>query len=76
MQHPFVQDLSEKTLEELQTTIASLTTKLTFAYRTHNGPLIHQLNMILESYRYACSNKIDQMLDKQKVSTKISVEKK
>lgn len=75
MQHPFINNLSEKTLEELQTTITNLMDKLTFAYRTGNGPLIHQLNMALESYKHAYSQKMDDMMNKQKINTKISIEK-
>lgn len=75
MQHPFINNLSEKTLEELQTTITGLMDKLTFAYRTGNGPLIHQLNMALESYKSAYSQKMDEMMNKQKINTKISIEK-
>ena len=66
--------MSEKTLEELQTTITGLMDKLTFAYRTGNGPLIHQLNMALESYKSAYSQKMDAMMNKQKINTKISIE--
>lgn len=66
--------MSDKTLEELQTTITGLMDKLTFAYRTGNGPLIHQLNMALESYKSAYSQKMDDMMNKQKINTKISIE--
>jgi hypothetical protein len=75
MKHPFINDLSDKTLDELQTTISGLMTKLTFAYRTGNGALIHQLNMAVESYREAYSKKMDDMMGKQKINTKISIEK-
>lgn len=75
MKHPFINDLSEKTLEELQTVITGLMNKITFAYRTGNGPLIHQLNMALESYKEAYSKKMDDMMSKQKINAKISIEK-
>lgn len=75
MQHPFINNLSEKTLEELQNTISSLTGKLTFAYRTGNGPLIHQLHMAIESYKAEYMKKMDEMVSKQKIQTKISIEK-
>jgi hypothetical protein len=75
MKHPFINDLSDKTLDELQTTISGLMTKLTFAYRTGNGALIHQLNMAVERYREAYSKKMDDMMGKQKINTKISIEK-
>lgn len=75
MKHPFINDLSDKTLDELQSTISGLMTKLTFAYRTGNAPLIHQLNMAVESYREAYAKKMDDMMGKQKINTKISIEK-
>jgi len=75
MKHPFINDLSDKTLDELQTTISGLTNKLTFAYRTGNSALIHQLNMAIESYRDAYAKKMDEMMGKQKINTKISIEK-
>lgn len=76
MEHPFIHDLDNKTLEELQTTISSLTTKLTFAYRSGNGPLIHQLNMAINSYRSAYAKKMDELVAKQKIQTQIKVENK
>ena len=51
MEHPFINDLSGKSLEEIQETISDLTNKLTFAYRTQNGPLVNQLQMVIESYK-------------------------
>ena len=75
MQHPFINNLSDKTLEELQTAISGLTSKLTFAYRMGNGPLINQLNMAIESYKAAYAKKMDEMMGKQKINTKISIEK-
>lgn len=76
MEHPFINNLSEKNLDELQTAISTLTSKLNFAYRSGNGPLIHQLNMALESYRNAYSKKMDELISKQKIQTQIKVENK
>ena len=73
MEHPFITDLSDKSLEDLQTTISTLTSKLTFAYRTQNGPLISQINMVLESYRNAYQKKMDVMMGKQNVSGQIKI---
>jgi len=75
MKHPFINDLSDKSLDDLQNVISGLMTKLTFAHRTGNAPLIHQLNMAIESYKDAYSKKMDEMMGKQKISTKISIEK-
>lgn len=75
MEHPFINNLEDKSLEELQEAISSLTTKLTFAYRTGNRPLIHQLQMALESYKVQQSKKMDAIFAKQKINTTINVEK-
>lgn len=75
MQHPFIGDLSDKSLEEIQASISSLMTKLTFAYRTGNQPLINQLLMVLESYKTEQNKKFDEMMKKQNIQTKINIEK-
>lgn len=73
MQHPFITDLSTKTLEELQTTLTGLNSKLTFAYRMGNSQMIHQLNMAIESYRAAYNKKMDELISNQKINTKIDI---
>lgn len=75
MEHPFIHDLSEKTLEELQTAISSLTSKLNFAYRTGNSPLISQINMALESYRAAYQKKMDDLIKKQNITSQVKIVK-
>jgi len=74
MEHPFISDLSDKTLEELQETLSDLTTKLTFAYRTQNQPLVHQLQMVIESYKNEQNRKLDTLFKKQNIDTTINVE--
>lgn len=76
MEHPFINDLGDKTLEELQTAISGLTNKLNFAYRVGNGPLIQQINMALESYRNAYSKKMDELVKKQNIQAQINIQKK
>jgi len=75
MEHPFINDLSGKTLEELQKTISDLTSKLNFAYRTGNQPLINQLLMVMESYKKEQYKKVDELLKKQNIQTKINIKK-
>jgi hypothetical protein len=75
MEHPFILNLSDKTVEELQNTISSLTNKLTFAYRTGNQPLVNQLNMALASYKKEYSKKIDDMVKKKDLENKINIQK-
>lgn len=75
MEHPFINDLCDKTLEELQSAISSLTSKLNFAYRTGNGALISQINMALESYRNAYQKKMDDLIKKQNITTQVKIVK-
>ena len=75
MQHPFINDLSEKSLEDLQTTISELTKKYTFAARTGNGALMHQLNMAMDSYRIEYNKKMDELIKKQNINSTVSIEK-
>lgn len=76
MEHPFLtsKDLEDKTIEELQDSISNIMNKLTFAYRTGNGPLIHQLQMVLESHRTQYFNKMDEVFAKQKLNNQINVQ--
>ena len=76
MEHPFLAstDLEDKTMEELQDSIDNIMNKLTFAYRTGNGPLIHQLQMVLESYRTQYFKKMDEVFAKQKLNNQINVQ--
>jgi hypothetical protein len=76
MEHPFLssKDLEDKTLEEIQDGMSSIMDKLTFAYRTQNGPLIHQLQMVLESHRTQYFRKMDEIFDKQKLNNQINIQ--
>ena len=76
MQHPFINDLSNLSLEEIQSKISELNNKLNFAYRSGKGPLIHQIGMIIESYRAEYSKKMDEAIKKQNLKTQINIEKK
>ena len=75
MQHPFIGDLSDKTMEELSTTITDLTKKLSFAYRSQNGPMIHQLGMVMESYKAEYNTKMDEMFKQQNIQSSVRVQK-
>jgi hypothetical protein len=76
MEHPFLssKDLEDKSIEELQDAISGIMNKLTFAYRTQNGPLIHQLQMVLESHRTQYFNKMDEVFAKQKLNNQINIQ--
>lgn len=77
MEHPFLpsQQLAGLSLDELQTKISDLTGKLTFAMRMGNGPLTYQLQMVIESHRNEYNRKMDEMVKKQNIQTKINIDK-
>jgi hypothetical protein len=76
MEHPFLssKDLEDKSIEEIQDSMSNLMNKLTFAYRTQNGPLIHQLQMVLESHRTQYYKKMDDVFAKQKLNNQINIQ--
>lgn len=74
MEHPFISDLSDKTIEELQETLSDLTTKLTFAYRMQNNAMVSQLQMVIESYKNEHNRKLDALFEKQNIDTTINVQ--
>lgn len=74
MEHPFISDLSDKTIEELQETLSDLTTKLTFAYRMQNNAMVSQLQMVIESYKNEHNRKLDALFKKQNLDTTINVQ--
>jgi hypothetical protein len=73
MQHPFITDLSDKSLEDLSKTISDLNQKLNFAYRMQNGALINQLHMAIESYRSEYKRRIDEMYKKNNLEKQINI---
>jgi hypothetical protein len=73
--HPFVSDLSDKSLEELQNTIQDLSRKLNFVYKTQNGPMINQMLMVIESYKSEYNKRIDEIYKKQNLQNKINISK-
>lgn len=75
MQHPFINDLSDKSMEDLQNTIQDLTKKLNFVYRQQNGPMIAQMLMVLESYKNEYGKRIDEIYKKQNLNNKINISK-
>lgn len=76
MEHPFINKagLKDLTVEQLQEKMSDITNKLTFAYRIGNQPLIHQLQMVLETYRNQFTTKMDELFEKQNIKNKINIE--
>jgi len=76
MHHPFINDLSDKSIEELQEAISDLTTKITFAHRIQNQPMINQLDMILNSYKSEQKKKLDKLFAEKEIGDNIQVDRK
>tara|TARA_B110000503_G_scaffold76805_1_gene118496 strand:- start:1977 stop:2213 length:237 start_codon:yes stop_codon:yes gene_type:complete len=74
MEHPFISDLSDKSLEDLQEALSGLTTKIMFAYQTGNQPLIHQLTMVINSYKSEHQKKLDVVFSKQNIGDNINID--
>lgn len=73
MHHPFISDLSDKSLDELQKKITELNNKLTFSFRVGNSPLIQQIQMALESYKSEYNKRMDELMKKQKINSKVDI---
>lgn len=76
IEHPFISDLDQLTLDQLQSTITDLTKKLHFAHRTGNQNLVNQLNMVLSSYNNQFKKKLAETYPKDagnKYSDKIDI---
>jgi hypothetical protein len=73
MQHPFITDLSDKSLEDISKTLSDLNQKLNFAYRAQNGALINQLRMAIESYNSEYKKRIDEMYKKNNIEKQINI---
>lgn len=73
MQHPFISDLSNKNLEELQDSIQKLNQNLNFAYRMQNHAIIQQLHMLLDTYRTEYNKRMDDLYKKQNLDNRINV---
>lgn len=73
MQHPFIGDLSDKTMDELQTTISDLSKKLTFAYRMQNQNMANQVSMVIESYKTEYNKRMDDLFKKQNLQSQIKI---
>jgi hypothetical protein len=73
MQHPFINDLSDKSLDDLTKTLTDLQGKLTWARRSMNQPLINQMQMVIESYNIEYQKRMDEMYKKQNIEGSINI---
>jgi hypothetical protein len=75
MEHPFMPDISDKTVDELQTSMNDLTKKLTFAHRMGQSFMINQIQMVLEGYKTEYAKRMDELYKKQNIQNNIQITK-
>ncbi len=69
MEHPSVNVTTIRetmSLEEIQQKIIDLTSRLNFSYRTGNGMLIHQIQLVLNTYTRAYNEELDAQFGNKK----------
>lgn len=75
MEHPFMPDISDKTVDELQASMNDLTSKLTFAHRMGQSFMINQIQMVLEGYKTEYAKRMDELYKKQNIQNNIQITK-
>jgi hypothetical protein len=65
MDHPFIGDLSKKTVDELLDTINRLSKQQQYMFRLGKHDVVGQINMAIDSYRGEYSRRQQQMWDKK-----------
>jgi hypothetical protein len=73
MQHPFISDLSDKSLDDLTKTLTDLQGKLNWARRSSNPGLVNQMQMVIESYQSEYQKRMDAMYKKQNIEGSINI---
>jgi hypothetical protein len=64
MEHPFIHNLTDLTVEELTAKISDLHKKLSIAHRSGNSYLCDQIRMALNSYTSKQREKLDEQFRK------------
>lgn len=61
--HPLTPDLSQLTDAELQKKHSELTSRLTQSYRTGNGQMVYQIQMLMDDYQQELSRRQQKLLN-------------
>lgn len=75
MSHPFVSDLSSKSLEELSETMHMLNKKVAIMSRLNKPDMLRQLHLVLENYRAEYQKRQQELWNKksQNLDQKIDI---
>lgn len=68
--HPLTPDLSKLTDDELQKKRSELQSRLGFVYRTNNGELISQLQMLIYDYDMEIQTRNQKLIDQLQKASK------
>lgn len=73
--HPFIADLSSKSLDELSETINTLNKRMQFMYRTGKHDMVRQIQMAIASYRDEYVSRQQKMAEssEKNISAKIDI---
>jgi hypothetical protein len=73
MEHPFISDLSELSMDDLQEKISELNKRLSFVARMNNTSMYSQLLMVIDSYNNEYNKRMDAMYKKYNLSNSIQI---
>lgn len=66
--HPFISDLSSKTIDELLDTITKLNKQQQYMFRLGKAEMVNQINMALTSYKTEYAKRQQELWDKKSPS--------
>lgn len=74
--HPFISDLSQKTIDELAETITKLNKQMQYMYRLGKTDMVSQIQMAISSYKSEYARRQQELWDKKnqgKLDKKIDI---
>ena len=63
--HPFLGDLSGKTMDELAETISTLNNRLQYMFKLGKHDMVRQVSMVIEDYKLEYSKRQQELWEKK-----------
>jgi hypothetical protein len=76
MEHPFISDLSNLSIDDLQEKISELNKRLAFIARMNNTSMYGQMLMVLDSYNSEYNKRMNEMYKKYNLNNTIQITNK
>jgi hypothetical protein len=73
MEHPFISDLSNLSIDDLQEKISELNKRLAFIARMNNTSMYGQMLMVLDSYNAEYNKRMNEMYKKYNLNNSIQI---